>query len=131
MRNNILDIINNYLRLIDEYNYIKDLSDISHKIVKIITALKENDIHKCDKISNDIVNNTDFENIVLMPADKKHMNAIQRIKSNCYYLIERLTLLAFNKISQHELGKEVDVKNKEISVIYKILELSLKNKNKK
>ena len=131
MRNNILDTINNYLNFIDEYNYIKDLYDISFKIGKIIAVLNLNDIHKCDVLCNEIVSSTDFENIEIRPADKRNMSVVQRIKSNCFYLIERLTLLAFNKISKHELGKEIDRENKELSVIYKSLDLALKNKNNK
>lgn len=131
MKNNILDTINTYLNLIDEYNYIKDLSDISFKIGRIIAVLNSNDFHKCDIVSKEILNSTDFENIKISPADKRHMSPVQVIQSNCYYLIERLTLLAFNKISKHELGKEIDRENKELSVIYKSLDLALKNKNNK
>lgn len=130
MQSNILDAINDYLNLIDEYNYVKDLTDISYKIRRIIGVLNLNDIHKCDTVCNEIVNTTDFENIILRPIDKRYVNIVQRVKSNCYYIIDRLTLLAFNKISKHKLGQEIDEKNKELSVIYKSLDLALKNKNK-
>lgn len=131
MNNNILNTINNYLILIDEFNYIKDLSDISYKIGRIVGALNSKDFHKCDILSNEILSSTDFENIEIRPVDKRSMSVVQRIKSNCRYLIERLTLLAFNKISKHELGKEIDRENKELSIIYKSLDIALKNKNNK
>lgn len=82
-------------------------------------------------ICNKIVKSTDFENIGIKNIDKKNMNIVQRVKSNCCYIIERLTLLAFNKISKHELGKEIDKGNKNLSIIYKTLDLALKNKNDK
>ena len=131
MDNNILDVINEYLDFIGKYHHIKEISDIFNKIGRLIKALDLNDIHKCDMISNEIVKSTDFENIRIRNVDKKNMNIVQRIKSNCYYIIERLTLLAFNKISKHELGKEIDKENKKLSIIYKTLDLALKNKNDK
>ena len=131
MRNNILDTINNYLNFIDDYNYIKDLSDISFKIGRIIGALNSKNIHKCDMVSREILKSTDFENIEIKPADKRHMTSVQMVQSNCCYLIERLTLLAFNKISKHELGKEIDREDKELSFIYKSLDLALKNRDNK
>ncbi len=131
MRNNILDTINNYLNFIDDYNYIKDLSDISFKIGRIIGALNSKNIHKCDMVSREILKSTDFENIEIKPADKRYMTSVQMVQSNCCYLIERLTLLAFNKISKHELGKEIDREDKELSFIYKSLDLALKNRDNK
>lgn len=131
MDNNILNMISEYLDFIGKYYYIKELSDISNKIGRLIKALDLNDIHRCNMICNEIVKSTDFENIEIKNVDKKNMNIVQRVKSNCCYIIERLILLAFNKISKHELGKEIDKGNKKLSIIYKTLDLAFKNKNDK
>lgn len=128
MCNKILSDINNFLEFINEYKNISEVSEISFNIGRILNLLNSQRFHDCDVLCNQIVNSTDFENVKIRPVDKRNMTVIQRIKSNAFYLIERLTMLAFNKISKHELCKGIEVENKSLSVIYNLLESELKNK---
>lgn len=131
MSNKSLSDINNFLEFINEYKDISDVSEILYNIGRILNLLNSQRFHDCDVLCNQIVNSTDFEKVKIRPVDKRNMTVIQRIKSNAFYLIERLTMLAFNKISKHELGKEIDEENKSLSVIYNLLKLEIKNKKEK
>lgn len=127
MCNKILSDINNFLEFINEYKNISEVSEISFNIGRILNLLNSQRFHDCDVLCNQIVNSTNFENVKIKPVDKRNMTVIQRIKSDAFYLIERLTMLAFNKISKHEFGKEIGEENKSLSVIYNLLESELKN----
>lgn len=128
MSSKILSDINNFLKFINEYKDINGVSEISYNIGRILNLLNSQRFHDCDVLCNQIVSSTDFENVKIRPVDKRHMTGIQRIKSDAFYLIERLTLLAFNKISKHELDKEIDEEDKLLSTIYDLLKLDIKNK---
>lgn len=131
MKRSILETVNTYLDFIGEFDFSKELSDIGFKIGKLISALSSNDLHLCDKLSNEIVNTTDFDGINFKNVDKRKMSPAQRIKSNCEYLIRCLVLLAFNKISKHELEKEIDKAELDIAVIYKALSKAIEDKKNK
>lgn len=131
MSNKNLSDRNNFLEFINTYKDISEVSEISFNIGRILNLLNSRQFHDCDVLCNQIVNATEFENVKIRPVDKRNMTVIQRIKSDAFYLIERLTMLAFNKISKHELGKEIDEENKSLSVIYNLLKSKLKNQNTK
>lgn len=131
MSNKNLSDRNNFLEFINTYKDISEVSEISFNIGRILNLLNSRQFHDCDVLCNQIVNTTEFENVKIRPVDKRNMTVIQRIKSDAFYLIERLTMLAFNKISKHELGKEIDEENKSLSVIYNLLKSKLKNQNTK
>ena len=131
MKNENLEKINTYLNFIDNFHYVQDISSISYKINQLLASLNGQDYHKTEKLCQNIINNTDFEDILIVNTHKQYINNIQRIIGNCNYLIDRLILLAFNKISKHELGKAIDKYDTNLSIMYKLLETGLKNKNHK
>lgn len=65
--------------------------------------------------------------ITIQYTNKKHINTVTRIKSDCIYIIGKLILLAFKKIAEHELEKQLNLSDK-LSTIYKMLKLALERK---
>ena len=55
---------------------------------------------------------------------------VLRIQQNAYYLIDRLSILAFKNISEHKFGKKIDELNLSASFVYKTLKLLIEGSKK-
>lgn len=117
------------VELISAYAFISDVAEILKKIMALIDALKQDSLHNIESLTKDTLCSVDFEHegITIQYTNKKHINTVTRIKSDCIYIIGKLILLAFKKIAEHELEKQLNLSDK-LSTIYKMLKLALERK---
>ncbi len=129
MQKKILEEMNELLTLINEYKYIDKVSEIVNKILKLEEALNEGKERTIEAVTKAIYENTDFEDIEIKwkkPIQKNYFT----IRSDAVYMIGRLILLAFKKISEHELDKGIEQFGTEAKAVYKGLKLALEEKKK-
>ena len=128
MPNNILEYIDEWLTLINEYKFIDKMSEIVNKILRLEKVLNEGKERTIAAITKEIYENTDFEGIEIKWRNNTNQSRYLTIRMDAKYLIDRLTLLAFKKISEHELDKGIEQFGTEAKVVYKGLKLALEEK---
>ena len=131
MNQNDLELYNMCVDLISNYIFAEEMSIILNKITILINALKHGNAHYIELLTNETLHSINFERegIPIKYQNQRHMSALYRIKKNCLYIIDRLILLAFKKISEHELDKQIPLSN-ELSAIFKTMKLELELKKK-
>lgn len=130
MPNNILEYIDEWLTLINEYKFIDKMGEIVNKILRLEKVLNEGKERTIASITKEIYENTVFEGIEIKWRNNTHQSRYLTIRMDAKYLIDRLTLLAFKKISEHELDKGIEQFGTEAKVVYKGLKLALEEKKK-
>lgn len=123
----ILECYKEYIDFISQYDYRRDIVGISQKICSLISALESNNIHYIKRKTKEVYESTDFEGIEIK-HEPPRFNVITQAIRNCRYIINRLIVLGFKKIAEHELEKglgDIDLTG-DISVIYNTLKLALK-----
>ena len=120
--------IDGFLSFIEEYAFDSKMIKISTKITQLRNAIASNDIQYIKQLTDKIRKDTDFEGI---PYIEKVTNnpAVLKIKNNAYYLIDRLSVLAFKNIAEHEFGKKIAELGVPASVVYKTLKLLIEGNN--
>ena len=131
MKQKDLDFFTECVDLISDCIFADEMAVILNKITTLISALKQGTAHYIERLTNEILHSVNFEQegIPIKFQDKRHMSNLMRIKSNCFYIIDRLILLAFKKIAEHELDKQIPLSD-ELSTIYKTMKLDLELKKK-
>ena len=120
--------IDEFLSLIEEYKFDSKMIKIAINITQLRNALTSNDFQYIKQLTDKIRKDTDFEGI---PYIKKATNKpeVLRIKNNAYYLIDRLSVLAFKNIAEHEFGKKIEERSVPASIVYKTLRLLIDGNN--
>lgn len=120
--------IDEFLSLIEEYTFNSKMIKIVTKITQLQNAIISNDFQYIKQLTDKIRKDTDFEGI---PYIEKTTNTpkILKIKNNAYYLIDRLSVLAFKNIAEHEFGKKIDELSVSASIVYKTLRLLIDGNN--
>lgn len=131
MKQKDLDFFNECIDLISYYIFAEEMAVILSKITTLISALKQGKAHYIERLTNETLHSVNFERegIPIKYQNYRHMSPLYRIKKNCLYIIDRLILLAFKKISEHELDKQIPLSD-ELSTIYKTIKLDLELKKK-
>ena len=121
--------IDKFLSLIEEYDFNSKIKEIATKITKLRDAIASNDFHYIKLLTEQIREDTDFEGIPYIEKESKKPEVL-RIQQNAYYLIDRLSILAFKNISEHKFDKKIDELNVPASVVYKTLKLLIEGSKK-
>lgn len=124
-----LVFFNECVDLISDYIFAEEMSIILNKIITLINALKQGNAYHMERLTNEILHSVNFEQegIPITYKNNRNMSPFMRIRTNCLYIIDRLILFAFKKISEHELDKQIPLSD-ELSAIYKTMKLDLKLK---
>ena len=130
MYKELLKLFGECLDFISEYKYIKGLEEIIQKIKKLLAAIQTHNLKFIEELTEDVLKNTDFEDVPISKRESKIKNVEMRIKKNGRYVIDRLIFLACKKISMHELEKSLVV-NKDLKAAYNWLKLELNKKKTK
>ena len=129
MSKKIYECIDEWLTLISEYNFLDEIVDISNKILKLKSAINKGKGSDIASVTKMIYDNTDFEGIEIKFRKQNQVTYII-IRNDAIYLIERLSLLCFKKIAEHELEQGIEQFGKEPNVVYKALKLALAQRQK-
>lgn len=123
----VFDSYKEYIDFLSECNYIHDILEISQKIRSLVKVLASNRIYYIKSKTKEVYESTDFEGIEIKNEPPCY-DEITQAKRNCCYIINRLIVLGFKKIAEHELENElrdIDITG-DISTIYNSLKLALK-----
>ena len=131
MSKNILEVIDEWLTLINEYKFLDKIAEIVGKISRLKSALNSGNVDKTESVIKTIYENTDFEGIEIKQRYVRGLNKFITVPRNARYLIDRLSLLAFKKIIEHELEQSLEDFGVETRVVYKVLKSALEKKGKR
>ena len=130
MSKQILEYIDEWLTLINEYKFVEKINEIVEKISRLKVALNNGNVDKIESVIRTIYENTDFEGIQIKRRYVPKPNKLITIPQNARYLIDRLSLLAFKKIIEHEFEQSLEQFGVETKIVYKELKLALDEKRK-
>ena len=125
----ILEQIDEWLELINVYKFWDEIKDITGKIVRLKSVLANGKGDDIASVTKTIYDNTDFEEIEIKFIKLGRKNYVT-IRKDAIYLIDRLSLLGFKKIAEHELEKNLELLGIETRIVYKELKLALEKKKR-
>lgn len=131
MLKEILECIDEWLTLIDDYKFIDKIAEIVEKITQLRTALNNRNVNKTESVIKTVYENTDFEGIEIKQRYVRGLSKFITVPRNARYLIDRLSLLAFKKIIEHEFEQSLEQFGVGTRVVYKELKLALDKKGKR
>lgn len=131
MSKQILEYMDEWLTLINEYKFVNRIDEIVEKISRLKAALNNGNVDKIESVIRTIYDNTDFEGIQIRRRYVPRPNKLITVPQNARYLIDRLSLLAFKKIIEHELEQGLEQFGVETRVVYKGLKSALEEKRKR
>ena len=131
MSKNILEFIDEWLTLLNEYKFLDKIAEIVEKITQLRTALNNRNVNKTESVIKTIYENTDFEGIEIKQRYVRGLSKFITVPRNARYLIDRLFLLAFKKIIEHALEQSLEDFGVETRVVYKGLKSAMEKNGKR
>ena len=129
MSNEILEHVDEWLSLINEFNFYNEVNDITRKINNLQWVLANGTGSDIAAVTKAIYDDTDFEGIEIKFRNSNLKNYVI-IRKDALYMIDRLSVLGFKKIAKHELEQGIESFGKEAKTVYDVLKFELEKKKK-